>query len=399
MPAVDLARPARVADMEAMWLGLQIDNSEHVPRHRHRTAIAIPARDEAQRIEACLMAIDASAAAAAPSSVEVVVLVNNSTDATAEIVRRTSVPHLRVDVVEVTFADGDANAGRARRHAMDPCAARLPDGGVIMTTDADSRVDRGWIAAMLVEIEAGNDAVAGVVTFDAGTSIEASPERAKEWQLAHLHAQLHAMLDPRPQEQWPTHIWAWGASLAVTAGVYRAVGGLPDVPLAEDRAFADVLDRRGFKVRRSDAPIVYTSARHAGRAPGGFADLLRSYVYDPTTLCDAAIEPTADLVRRLRWRSRLRRSHAHAGPRLCERASMRLQISSTAVSYEPGDGFGDWWRAIEAASPRLRRQRVHPTMLAGELRQARRVIARIERAREDRADNRGSCAGTRLAGG
>lgn len=316
-------------------------------------------------------------------------LVNNSTDATADIVRRTVVRHVSVDVVELNFADEDAHAGRARRLAMGLCAARLSNDGVIMTTDADSRVDRGWIAAMLVEIEAGNDAVAGVVAFDPGTVIDASPERVQEWQLAHLHARLHTLLDPRPQERWPTHIWAWGASLAVTAA-YRAVGGLPEILLAEDRAFADILDRQGFKVRRSHAPIVYTSARQSGRAPGGFADLLRSYASDPAALCDAAIEPTADLVRRLRWRSRLRRSYAHGGPQLCDRASRRLQISSTLV----GDGFGDWWRAIEVASPRLRRERVSPATLAGELRHARRIIARIERAPGDRAGSRESCAGT-----
>lgn len=98
--------------------------------------------------------------------------------------------------------------------------------------------------------------------------------------------------------------------MALTVSTYRAVGGVPCVPLAEDRALADAVVRGGFRLRRSHAPLVYTSARRQGQAPGGFADLIVSYAADRATPCDAALEPTRVLLLRLALRSRLRAASA-----------------------------------------------------------------------------------------
>lgn len=260
--------------------------------------------------------------------------------------------------------------GGARRAALDRAAALLPADGILMTTDADSTVDPDWIVANLAEL-ADADAVAGVVTFDEATraSLPPLPLRALEWRLADLHARLASLIDPRPHDLWPNHIWAWGASLAVTLDAYRRIGGLPPVPIAEDRALAAAVEEYDLRLRHSHAPVVYTSARTRGRAPGGFADLLRSYAVDDTALCDAALEPTAALVRRLEWRSTLRALFAAHDAR----------------------GFGVYWREIEAAAAGLGRTRLAPAALANEVAQAERLVRRLERAAR-RGDSRGPAA-------
>ncbi len=328
------------------------------PRPR-AVAVAIPACNEAELIGPCLAAL-AAAAAQSAVRVTVVVFVNNSHDATFAAARAVHHPALEPVVIDAVLPPERAHAGGARRAALDRAAALLPPDGVLMTTDADSVVDASWIAANLAEIDAGVDAVAGIVAFDAAgrAALPPLPGRDLEWRLAALQARLAALLDPVPHDPWPNHIWVWGASIALTLAAYRAVGGLPVVALAEDRALAAALERHDLRLRHSHAPVVYTSARQAGRAPGGFADLLTGYATDPTAPCDAALEPVADLDRRLQWRARLRR---------------RL----------PGGGFGAAWSAVEASTPCLVRRRVIPAMLATEVELAERVIRRLEARRGD----------------
>ncbi len=346
-------------------------------------AVAIPACNEAASIEACIRALDVAAANAIGSTVTVVVLVNNSSDETAEIARRCRTFAARLSVFDITLPARHAHAGGARRKAFERAAAVLPGDGVLMTTDADSRVDPGWITANLCEIAAGADAVAGVVAFDeaARASLPLLPLRALEWRLAGLQARLASLVDPRPHDPWPNHIWAWGASLALTVSAYRHVGGLPSVPLAEDRALAEAIERCDLRLRHSHAPVVFTSARRDGRAPGGFADLLHSYAVDAATPCDAALEPTVVLLRRLRWRARLRRIAAADGLAGAAASAMRLGYDGRAHG-----AFGALWAAVEAQSPALARVRLHPATLAAEVALAERLVSRLERRATGPAD-------------
>ena len=351
----------------AMWM-LQTVESLNIARlHRqHDVAIAVPARNEAQTILGCLSALDFAATQTTLATISIVVLVNNSNDATAAVARSFVPQAASVKVVEVELAPDDAHAGGARRAALDLCLAELPPAGILMTTDADSRVEPSWITANLAEIEAGADAVAGVVAFDAEAraNLPELTTRGLEWRLAMLQARLVDLLDPLRHNPWPSHIWAWGASLSLTAAAYRQVGGLPSVPLAEDRALAEAIERHDLCLRRSHAPVVYTSARRFGRAPGGFADLLSSYLDNPDTPCDAALEPTAVLVRRLRWRARLRRSHA----------SNAATTGAPAAPSQAFAGFGAVWRQLEQQSPALGRRRLLPYELPAEVRRAERLI-------------------------
>ncbi len=347
-------------------------------------SIAVPACNEAGTIETCMSALDVAAAHAVGATVQLVILVNNSSDRTAEIARRHRPRALRARVLEITLPPRHAHAGGARRAAMEHAATLLPPDGILMTTDADSRVHPNWIAANLAELAAGADAVAGAVAFDEADRIALPllPARALEWQLAGLQAHLGSLVDPRAHDPWPNHIWAWGACLALTLSAYRRIGGLPSVPLAEDRALAAALERSDLKVRHSYAPLVLTSTRRHGRAPGGLADLLHSYVADEGTPCDAALEPTAALLRRLYWRAKLRRIAGENGLDAAAKDAQRLGCNAGPVY-----GFGALWSAVEAQSPLLKRSRVTPAMLAGEIGLAQRWISRIQQRVADRDDN------------
>ncbi len=346
----------------AMWLSRDHVKLPALPvGAARRVAVGVPARDEAADIIHCLTALD-DAALNAASPVVIIVGANNCADATAAVARSFAARHAEVIVDEVLLPPERAHAGGARRYVMDRAADLVGPGGVVMTTDADSHVDVGWIAANLGEITSGADAVAGIVTFDAAAR-EMLPElrhRAAEWHLASLHARLEHLVDPRPHDPWPRHIWAWGASLALTVEAYDAVGGVPLVALAEDRALADAIERAGLRLRRSHAPVVFTSPRCAGRAPGGFADLLTSHA-DLTSPCDAALEPTRALVRRLVLRARIRR--------------------------ENEEGFLEAWVQAEATSPFRARSRLRPPDLADEIKRAERLIGLLERRAARRADS------------
>lgn len=366
-----------------MWLSTSPAEPGLPPRRGHRVAIAVPARDEASLIAACVFALDDAAARVEASEVSVLVLVNNSADGTATIARALNPVNLRLVVETIDFPAPLAHAGSARRHALNRCAEGMPLDGVLMTTDADSRVDAGWIAANLSAIEAGADAVAGVVTFDMATRA-ALPEldgRAREWRLAQLHARLGTLVDPRPHDPWPNHIWAWGASLAITVVAYRQVGGMPAVRHTEDRLLAEALEWHDLRLRHSHAPIVYTSARQDGRADGGFAAMIGSYASVRDTPCDGALEPTTMLLHRLVWRARLRRAFAAGGAGAVARLLPRLGIDATGRA----DTFGAWWRFAEERAPSLARQAVTPIMLDAELDTAERLVSRLERCEAHRA--------------
>jgi len=150
--------------------------------------------------------------------------------------------------------------------------------------------------------------------------------------------------------------------LAATAAAYRTVGGIPAIPLAEDRAFAEQIAAHDLRLRHSHLPVVYTSARQSGRAPGGFADLIRGFANDSDMPCDAALEPTRLLALRLRRRARCRADGAN--------------------------GFGARWAGIEANAPELARRRLYPCDLPAEVILATRLIASLAERGGDRDDTR-----------
>lgn len=166
----------------------------------------------------------------------------------------------------------DANAGRARGAAMALGLEALGDGGgVLLSTDADSRPAPDWIARALTSLETC-DVVAGLIRPDGGSADPAHDRLEAFYDRLYAHRRA---LDPVPWEPAPGHHYTGGANLAFRAQSYRALGGFRPLPSAEDAVLVDDAGRAGLRVRRDRSVGVFTSTRRDGRAPDGLAAWLR----------------------------------------------------------------------------------------------------------------------------
>jgi hypothetical protein len=351
-----------------------------------RAVVAIPVRNEAERIAACLHAIDAQTGIP-PGSLGVVLFLNNCTDATeaivADLVPRMSVP---VRVTHVEYAG--AHAGWARREAMNRAAEWLGEDGMILSTDADSRVPPDWVARNRAALDRGADAVAGRIQLDPEERALLPP--SLHWRgdrediYSDLLTEAEARIDPDPHDPWPCHRTTIGATLSVSVAAYRAVGGMPAIALGEDGAFVALLLAQGLHVRHDPAILVTVSGRLVGRAPGGVADTIRARCEKPDSLCDARLEPVPRALFRYIWRRRLRRLHA-AGRLGTERGWARaLRIPPDAFARIVAHPLaGHAVAEAERASPRLVHRPLGPRQLPGQIRLARvllpvvRVVTRL----------------------
>ena len=355
------------------------------------TVIAIPALDEELRLEACVEALlkqrDARGNRLPGEAIQIAILANNCSDGTAALARDLALRAASardapvIHVRDVAFPTAQAHAGQARRAALDwadELAAGEPD-CLLLTTDADSRVHPDWIAKTWAAFAQGADAVAGTVEFDA---VEAAtlvlPEaRRLEARYSALQAELMAALDPEVHNPWPNHVWAWGASLAVTRQAYRAVGGLPLVPLAEDRAFVTLLREFYFKVRHSLDVRVSTSCRTLGRAPGGLADLIAAYRTGNDCPCDAELQPVAVVAERARCRAYLR--SIFDGRIGTQEAAERLGVSMETLELILAQRrFGQAWTLVEGASTRYYYTKLWPADLPLEIERAESLLTRLK---------------------
>jgi hypothetical protein len=357
---------------------------------RPDVVVAVPVKDEEERVVACVASL-ANQIDVDLATVAVILLLNNCTDGTAERIRAlASELPFAVHLREVDLPPPYANAGWARRLAMEAAAELVCADGLILTTDADTQVDSDWISANQREIARGVDAVAGYVMADPVELMDlpaAILERGSlEWEYQQLAAELEARADPDACDPWPRHNQNCGASAAITAHAYRLIGGLPPRPVGEDRALFQSLRRMDLRIRHSLEAQVITSARIDGRALGGLSDAIRLRG-EPDHPCDEMLEVAVVTLRRALWRSTLRQlwrdnrctgrgptpwpGHLGISERDFRRAAERRH-------------FGEFWTELEALSPRLKRQLVTGAQLKRELRRMRRLVESA-RSRDRRA--------------
>jgi hypothetical protein len=250
-----------------------------------RIAIAVPARNEAERLDSCLARLAGLERDARIAGVSIVVLANNCEDDTAARAKaagaRLGVP---IAVEAVTLPPARANAGWARRLALDAGAARLEaPGDVLMSTDADTLPQADWLVRTLDHLDAGCDAVAGLARLDP-RELRAHPRthRLRFAQIRRYQASLDRLKASHDaSEPWPRHFYEGGASIALTLGAYQRIGGAPTPAVGEDKALFDAVRRVGGRVRHPTDVRVITSARLAGRAPGGASDTLARWGEQP----------------------------------------------------------------------------------------------------------------------
>ncbi len=268
-----------------------------------RPVIAVPARNEEARLPRLISALSRQTVLACLSApLPVILALNNTTDRSRAVAReavKQAGDALRLIIVEARFATPRAHAGSARRLATER-AAREPSCDVMLTTDADAEPADDWVESNLRAIHEGADIVGGRIMADPREEDrlgQAFQARARAYaRYAALRDELAALLDPLPWDPWPRHHDHTGASLAVRADVYRAVGGLDPLALREDVAFVAKVRSAGFRLRHAPDVAVTVSARTRGRARGGMADCLRGWVTaeergEPLLVeCPAAIE-------------------------------------------------------------------------------------------------------------
>jgi hypothetical protein len=343
-----------------------------------RVVVAIPAKDEASCIDPCLAAL----ARQTRKPDAVLLLPNNCTDDTAAVAAAmsSSLPY-RVHIHCREFPPPTANAGTARRTAMQLAAELAGCDGILLTTDADTVVADDWTERNLQAISAGADLVCGRAALDAAEALlipsHLHADDALECELTELLDRMAAELDPDPADPWPRHAEAAGASLAVTVAAFLRVGGMPALAAGEDRAFADALVRIDARVRHDPSVRVTVSGRTIGRAPGGMADTIRRRMQQQDEFTDGSLEPSIDAYRRHDFRRRVRtaRHLQSIGGTPPVALAVDLGIPTSALECMlQRRFFGIAWADIQAASPFLVRRRVRFTDLPNQIAYARQLL-------------------------
>lgn len=283
------------------------------PPASRRPLVAVPARDEAERLPRLLESLSGQSWCVRGNRLTVVIVLNNCTDGSAEALSGLAPRHPQLDLVvrDVVLPPDQAHVGTARRLALDAALAAGAGGRVaLLTTDADAQPEPNWIDANLAALDQGADVVGGRIIGDPGEEARLGPgfRRRVDRHLyyAELADRLADLLDPLPHDPLPRHADHTGASLAVRGEVYAALGGLPAVSFREDVAFVSRARAAGYALRHAPDVRVKVSARLVGRAPGGMADCLKAWIRDEAEGRPQRVEPVERLDARLRHRRALR---------------------------------------------------------------------------------------------
>jgi cellulose synthase/poly-beta-1,6-N-acetylglucosamine synthase-like glycosyltransferase len=294
-----------------------------------RLTLVIPAKNEADRIERALHAAVASALRSGTTA-SILVFANDCEDATADIARRVAgTAPIDVRVVEATLEPAVRDAGRARRRAAELALDDdRPD--LIVTSDADATLTPETLGAMAEAIADGADVVCGRISTRLPASARTPSLLRMQAVSAAYREAVHTIrfgidvLFGRQTHDRRPHYTRSGACMALTAGLHDRMGGLPDVPVAEDRALVREAEALGARIRYCNRARARVSPRFIGRAAGGMAETLRAHAFEADPPGDeefAAAVPLANL-----WRTALE-ARGGGSPPVMPVADPRLRAS------------------------------------------------------------------------
>lgn len=281
---------ARSSAIKGMFRGRDILVAEP-PAEKLLFSVIVPARNEEELLPSCLRSLaEQKMLDGRPlchDIYEVILLINNTTDRSRQVAEnfRRLYPTFRLHVAERNFTPSKAHVGRCRRLLMDEACRRLDVVGnrncAILSTDADSQATPNWIARNQEELARGVDAVGGRIVIPACEKDLLDPTTRELYRHDHLYRRFVSWVedrfDPEPHDPWPRHHQHFGATLAVTPQIYKAVGRLPPRRRLEDVAFYDMLIRHDVRLRHSNKVKVFTSARLAGRTRAGLSTQLAEW--------------------------------------------------------------------------------------------------------------------------
>ena len=283
-------------------------------------SVVIPVRDEAghlvKTLEAFANQFDLQNRPLDSDTFELIVLANNCRDHSAQMARdwKKQNPKIKIHVAEIALARKFANIGFVRRLLMNEAYWRLKannsGGGIIATTDGDTRVAPDWIAATIAEIRRGADAVGGRILIE-DEELARMDERARYFYLRDeeyrlLASEFEYYLDELSHDAFPRHHQHFNGSFAVTTEAFKQAGGIPNVQFLEDVAFYHALLRIDAKFRHSSAVKVFTSSRHLGRSAVGLSFQLNEWKKLGEKGADFLVEPAGAIEKKLRARKILR---------------------------------------------------------------------------------------------
>lgn len=234
-----------------------------------RVSVVVPARNEEDLIGACLRAL-ATQRGVEAEEYEVLLVLDDCTDATAEHALEVAAeyPTLRLYLLE---GPGEGS-GHARHVGMEAAGARLlalgAPRGLIASTDADTVVASDWLSAQLAAVDAGSQAIGGRITLADDGSL---PRQLADWHAERGRIRHRKLLEDPDRAGKAEHWQFSGASLALTAAVYKRIGGIDPPTSLEDEHLEKVLLACGVPVDRLLCVRVTTSARLVGRATRGLS--------------------------------------------------------------------------------------------------------------------------------
>lgn len=184
-------------------------------------------------------------------------------------------------------------------------------GGIIATTDADTRIAENWIAAIIAEIENGADAVGGRILIHP-SELKKMDAKCRAFHLRDtgyrlMGAEIEAFWDESAHDFLPRHHQHFNGSFAVTTEAFAKAGGIPEVRCLEDVAFYHALLRIDAKFRHSPVVRVQTSARSEGRTESGLSTQINEWTVMGQNGDDYLVESAQSIERRLCARKHLRR--------------------------------------------------------------------------------------------
>ena len=214
--------------------------------------VVVPAHDEqalvGRLLDSLTRSLDRTAEDAGGLSVRTVVVLDDCTDATGDVVAERGYASLRC-------TDRCVGAARAAgvAHLLGGLSVARLEETLVLSTDADCVLPPAWVLDH-VAAAADADVVLGRVV----------PRREDLDEVTWA-----AWQDRHPVGRWSVH----GASLGIRLPTYLTAGGFPARPVHEDA----LLVRRALAAGavRAHGPVVETSGRRDGRTSAGFAGYLR----------------------------------------------------------------------------------------------------------------------------
>jgi glycosyltransferase involved in cell wall biosynthesis len=224
-------------------------------------SVLIPARDEECLLPRCLHSVlGALSRLDEFTTADIIVVVDSSTDRTAQLARR--ILRKRGSVLLTTAGAAGTVRAVAANYALSQNRQR-PGKWWLANTDADCVVPPGWLTDQLQLARGGVEAFAGTVSVDSFE--EHGPQVAERFRASYMIA----------SNGWHPHVH--GANLGVRADAYLSAGGWSPLQTGEDHDLWNRLVARGAKLVSTARIEVITSGRKVGRAPEGFADALAAH--------------------------------------------------------------------------------------------------------------------------